>query len=99
TRSLRDWSSDVCSSDLTYHLEGFPLTPTLLRFSPDGRLLAAISRKTLKVLDVETGAVVHRDDLPNRHYQSAAFSPDGRLLAAAEIGRASCRERMGIEVG
>jgi WD40 repeat protein len=74
---------DLGPRSVIRHLEGFPLIPKLLRFSPNSRLLAAVSRKTLKVLDVTSGAVAHRVDLPNRHFQSAAFSPDGRLLATA----------------
>jgi WD40 repeat protein len=74
---------DLALGTVVGQVEGFPLIPTLLRFSPDGLLLAAIGRKTLKVLDVASGTVAHRIDLPNRHFQSAAFSPDGRLLATA----------------
>ena len=74
---------DLEAKEVRHFVVGFSLAPTLLRYSPDGRLLVGISRKTLKVVDVQSGSVVHRDDLPNRHYQSAAFSPDGRLLAAA----------------
>jgi WD40 repeat protein len=74
---------DLATGKLVRHFEGFDLIPKQLRFSPDGRWLAAISRKQLKVSDVGTGAVAHRQELPDRHFQSVAFSPDSRLFATA----------------
>src|SRR5438067_13617995 len=79
TRSKRDWSSDVCSSDLW---------ATDARIEPASRPRAA-------------GNDPCRDPVPPR----AAASPPkqrphapARGGAAAEIGRASCRERVEISV-
>src|SRR5699024_11929684 len=64
TRSKRDWSSDVCSSDLTSSNNAVV---------PEGRALATFAYS------------------PLRNCQAL-------LRSAAEIGRASCRERVWISV-
>src|SRR5207302_3643022 len=87
TRFSRDWSSDVCSSDLNFvGQEGL--------FVRDGKI---------DDLEIESraggrGDVVHRDLLP-RTRQAGAWGigpadPRGALVLANEIGRASCRERV-----
>src|SRR5207245_7066706 len=72
TRCYRDWSSDVCSSDLRIE-HAQHLSPALIKRFADDRVVASMQP-------------YHAID-------------DGRW---AEIGRASCRERMesrGVEVG
>src|SRR5699024_11542898 len=77
TRSKRDWSSDVCSSDLDRYERGVPVMEL-----EDGLLPKEGRTK-------ETGTCVN-------------FLPDPeifevtRFSAAEEIGRASCRERVGV---
>src|SRR5207249_8853973 len=95
TRSKRDWSSDVCSSDL-YSAFGFApgnIAPALLLFG----LLAGVVTFWLSPL-------VH--SWSRRYeYQADAFAAEviheSRPLVAAlrklKIGRASCRES--VEVG
>src|SRR5699024_11280437 len=73
TRSKRDWSSDVCSSDLFSHIRCLQLRLGALAFSssytqlPFGHCISG------------SGELCHNTQLP-----------------AAEIGRASCRERVCI---
>src|SRR5438874_10375282 len=88
TRSLRDWSSDVCSSDLRQRLERegqLPLDEAL-------RITSAIA----SALDFAHGrGVIHRDIKPENimlHQGEPMVADFG--IALAEIGRASCRERV-----
>src|SRR5437588_9271192 len=89
TRSLCDWSSDVCSSDLP--AGGGParvlkslnwIYPRKMDFSPDGRYI---------VYD-ESG----NEDAPTSSLRvlAADGSRETALVNDAEIGRASCRERV-----
>src|SRR5204862_5492007 len=93
TRSLRDWSSDVCSSDLN--------SPA---WSPDGQYIVARKHFTAqRSLGAGEMWLYHRsggDGLqltkrPNDQKDAGepAFSPDSRYLYF-KIGRASCRERV-----
>src|SRR3989440_5999437 len=78
TRSDRDWSSDVCSSDLgeintNYHVARLEVDE-LVRAGADGLQIGrCVARLAADVVRVEV--------LRNDH-------------AAYEIGRASCRERV-----
>ena len=58
-----------------------PVTPSGLRFSPDGRRLAVISVETSRVhvWDAETGDLITTLCCPARPYL-ALFSPDGRRV-------------------
>ncbi|MBL7497065.1 Hsp70 family protein [Frankia sp. CNm7] len=65
-------------------LTGHDRDVTSCAFSPDGRLLATISKDGIKLWDVTTGRVVdelsaagRKSSVPN----SCVFSPDGKLLA------------------
>src|SRR5690349_14685192 len=67
TRSLRDWSSDVCSSDLIHVPHG------------DVKAAERIGNRTRNArLETVSYGAYYRAGLPN----------------SAEIGRASCRERV-----
>src|SRR5438067_6926019 len=78
TRSKRDWSSDVCSSDL------IPVgrTMSFLSASLPGKSAHVLPLARLGRIDAERKLMV----LPTGIKRLA--------LAAAEIGRASCRERV-----
>src|SRR5690349_22922681 len=89
TRSLRDWSSDVCSSDLVAPLQGAFAASIVAFFSFLGFEAAANMAEEVKN--------------PTRSYPRALF---GAILTAAvvylliaEIGRASCRERVEVSGG
>jgi WD40 repeat protein len=51
--------------------------------SPDGRLVALVSDKDLRLLNVATGLELWRLDRGARRRSCAAFSPDGKTLAVA----------------
>src|SRR5207253_5392839 len=86
TRWPRDWSSDVCSSDLLQALE----QALDSRFEDVGFHLkyaeALFARGRVKEAAVECRVLLHQD----------AYNFNGNLLLANEIGRASCRERVEI---
>src|SRR5690349_8132477 len=71
TRSLRDWSSDVCSSDL----EALDPAPTALAALSEGRL-AAISGASIVILDREKG----------KRLQTLPLADAGTALAADASG-------------
>src|SRR5690606_40966854 len=79
TRFSRDWSSDVCSSDLAraFHRSGEPEEVALGKTARGGDPL-------------EAG--------PSRG-QRARLVDEERVDVPQEIGRASCRERVGISAG
>src|SRR5690606_40368812 len=82
TRFSRDWSSDVCSSDLT--VDGEPLVLTFKEF------------ELLRFLAMNAGQVFTREQLLNRvwgyDYFGGARTVDVHIRRI-QIGRASCRER------
>src|SRR2546422_4583480 len=87
TRCSRDWSSDVCSSDLT-------LTMTAALGVNDDEI-GAVVRYGLATPFV--GGISIQPQFGSG--RSAALDPRNRLthtgvLARLEIGRASCRERV-----
>src|SRR5256884_2542020 len=81
TRCSRDWSSDVCSSDLTNLL--------LRQYFPRGTDLSAISQEQLDQVEL---LLNHR---PRKilGFQTPASKLQASV-ASTKIGRASCRERV-----
>src|SRR3546814_19170505 len=96
---ISDWSSDVCSSDL-----GNWVDPALVR---QGELLMQadeLARRTQKTVIIATmnGLKVQHIYL-NRSQDDLTTSAPSHIgmhcsLATTEIGRASCRERVGQNV-
>src|SRR5690606_40950671 len=83
TRFSRDWSSDVCSSDL-YYLFTKTLAWDLLLPATACGLLATSVLNINNVRDIETDAVSGKITLAVR--------------LGRKIGRASCRERVWVSV-
>src|SRR5690625_5555302 len=87
----RDWSSDVFSSDLT--LQKLPEVdlaekPRMADFA-----------EVLAALDLATGASgLEYYTLSQESVASSIVATDDFLVALAEIGRASCRERVQVSV-
>src|SRR2546429_6072891 len=79
TRCSRDWSSDVCSSDLI-----FCVWCQQSRDTTDHNASSSWNNNATCAEDVST--------LLAQHNPSAAGNPSG--LPQLEIGRASCRERV-----
>jgi WD40 repeat protein len=62
---------------------GLYSVPRYLGFSPDSRMLVGISQKRICVWEVASGQILWQNELPDRHYKSAAFSPNSEILATA----------------
>src|SRR5699024_11931213 len=94
TRSKRDWSSDVCSSDLKLQAKACESMGNnrLIRISKGLRAHGAKSPDCQKTLIISLGM----------HEGAAAPSyliRSGGVYAARKIGRASCRERSAMAGG
>src|SRR5207249_8764034 len=91
TRSKRDWSSDVCSSDL------HP-TKAEVRFRDRWTVERAVESAARRALGTtESAASIGAGSWVQRTWSP---TPAGvRTDANVEIGRASCRERVEIDVG
>src|SRR5207249_8735998 len=91
TRSKRDWSSDVCSSDLGEQV-------------PDiaGSAVAVVGEDLDQYRDPAWGVPLVQDRLERRPFGPASPALNRTLdvvvghpgFAPVEIGRASCRERL-----
>jgi len=70
---------DVASGQLVRILDGGADVVQRVMFSPDGRLLATVIKKSvIRLWDVATGNLVKEIQPPNMH--AFAFSPDGRRI-------------------
>src|SRR3546814_11548359 len=100
---ISDWSSDVCSSDLRLvEVAAEAAHGDALRFAPRARALDRHARQALqRRRDVRIGKladILRRDRVD--HAGGIALDVEIALQRAAdagddEIGRASCRERVG----
>src|SRR5699024_12230696 len=88
TRSKRDWSSDVCSSDLATG------APDPQRWSrSEGRIVARLRDPARPI-----GSPAWPAPLVTGGRRSERLLPPRRLRRAGQIGRASCREGVWISV-
>lgn len=63
-------------------LEGHERSPTAAAFSPDGQRLASVAWDgTLRIWNVDTGALVEILTKRGGHFRDVAFSPDGQTIA------------------
>src|SRR5690606_40617939 len=94
TRFSRDWSSDVCSSDLHPGLQAIAELPAALKALPDPD--ETLLRHALHWIE-------QRFEREKRVRAEMGFDDMLTRLDAAlgreEIGRASCRERVEVWVG
>src|SRR5699024_11698973 len=96
TRSKRDWSSDVCSSDLAKR--GFMVAAMNPRFAS----VDEITDADYVELEREFGdreTAVSTVVLSEQAFIKDAKQTIGDLVKEGKIGRASCRERVGREGG
>jgi len=78
---------DVRTGERLALLQGFGRYVTGIRFSPDGKLLAAgTDSGGLRIWDVANRTPLHVLDLQGGDVSTPAFSPDGRLVAAGVYG-------------
>src|SRR3546814_5832883 len=107
---ISDWSSDVCSSDLTSTLKSTPTRPSRARRpSPEGYQRAVpYEIVTVEREDVTEVGIAAVEPDPVATYQEASPTRPGHLacelheaprgalcvMAEQKIGRASCRERV-----
>src|SRR5207249_5557385 len=98
TRSKRDWSSDVCSSDLVpvSFRHRMSLRPSPLK-SPVAATCQSVGTLTAELAQLEPKPPLA---LPS---QSVSVPPSSRHKMSLrpsplKIGRASCRERVGVHV-
>src|SRR5690606_40108251 len=92
TRFSRDWSSDVCSSDLTNHLDMESIESlqyalekyegTLFFVSHDREFVSGLATRVIEILP--SGEIIDYQGGYDDYLESRGI---------AEIGRASCRER------
>jgi WD40 repeat protein len=83
------------SATETTSTRAFPQTPAIrpevpvvspvasLRFSPDGKVLAAGGYGEVRLLDASSGKMIAALPGETHYVRSIAFSPDGKMLAAA----------------
>src|SRR5690606_40701405 len=90
TRFSRDWSSDVCSSDLPHANVITRAVGMGEDLTPDYGQLALIAGQRLLVCS--DGLTKELTDAGILHYLSEASSAK-EAAESLEIGRASCRER------
>src|SRR5699024_11466622 len=79
TRSKRDWSSDVCSSDLMYYVTREVLPKMIEQESGD-------------IINISSTAGEKGGPVTSA-YSASKFGILGLTESLAKIGRASCRER------
>src|SRR5207253_8707551 len=94
TRWPRDWSSDVCSSDLLRSYDA------IIRWGGD-EFLAVLPQTPLDAAEKVMAAVVETFvNQTGRRFTAGFAELQGEdTLADLEIGRASCRERVEVWVG
>src|SRR5699024_5589887 len=94
TRSKRDWSSDVCSSDLL-NIDGFFLEYDSDRaggFEP----LRHVNRKDLTIVlglvTSKSGELENKEDIKARIHEAAQYVPLDQLALSPQCGFASTEE-------
>ncbi len=80
--SGRDGHVEIYDPEAKQTVRILPGGASVAAFSPDGRLLIAATVKlALRVIDWQTGSVVHEVHGPTEPINAVVFSPDGTLLA------------------
>src|SRR5690606_40698792 len=97
TRFSRDWSSDVCSSDLLNVVCKDPDNAVAL-FSASWFFLE-FHQRYVKIVDAALNQFFHQNFCFFYSIANGRFIVFFRRQAVAEIGRASCREREWVWVG
>src|SRR5690606_40268866 len=87
TRFSRDWSSDVCSSDLK-------IQPLILSIAPDSDLSdpTAVKQRIEPLFEEYRALYTNYYEACKRPNSPAMRDPNPVIILYPEIGRASCRE-------
>src|SRR5690606_40036014 len=86
TRFSRDWSSDVCSSDLPGELVIVAARPSM------GKSVVGLDLVRHAALRCGIGALYVSLEMPRAQVMERLYAAEARV-PYQEIGRASCRER------
>lgn len=73
----------VASSGLLYLEDAEQIYPEV-RFSPDGKLILAVSDNSFTLWDSQSGRQILSVTGPTDQFSAAAFSPDGTMIATTE---------------
>src|SRR5207302_3916813 len=95
TRFSRDWSSDVCSSDLD---ECGQLASVFNQMTDNLRQSRTQLEKTVDTLKTTQQQLIQSEKLCaiGEFVAGVAHELNNPLTAVVEVGRASCRERSGM---
>ena len=77
-----DGTTQIWQLDPPRQLRVIPHMLGGIAFSPDHKSIASADYRSVEVLDIETGALVHHFTLPDVSLQQPYFSPDGTTLIA-----------------
>src|SRR3546814_5116735 len=97
---ISDWSSDVCSSDLRFHINT-PAMRLIARMHGAGWYSRQTDLFQWSALPGPTGAHPSAERAAVRPVRESAYQGNRRGLSAGghgTHGRASCRERVGADV-
>src|SRR5690625_6356448 len=94
TRWPRDWSSDVCSSDLLAVQHDVTARLHFVGKVAPQDVARTLADADLSVVYVRPTCLSYEDSLPNKLFE--AIHAGIPVAAADQIGRASCRERGGM---
>jgi WD40 repeat protein len=72
---------DVKKNEEIRTLENLSVFPQHFALSPDGKTLAVEGDRSVRLVEVATGAELYAFDIPNTGVTSLTFSPDGKTLA------------------
>lgn len=74
------WDAQTGTRQAFLHTDLFVAHPEIIRFSPDGKLLAGLYGPLLRVWDLDTATEVCSRQVGKKHFKDCVFLPSGRRL-------------------